>query len=79
MGKLHLATHIVVLVSLEPISGFMLKIKSNSYYWVEKEVSVMSFQTEDKSLWKHCLPEHNGVKQTFTMKILKYFNLPLFK
>ena len=31
-------------------------------------------EREDKPLWKHCLLEHNGIKQSFTMKTLKYFN-----
>ena len=31
-------------------------------------------EREDKPLWKHCLLEHNGIHQSFTMKTLKYFN-----
>ena len=31
-------------------------------------------EREDKPLWKHCILEHNGVQQSFTMKTLKYFN-----
>ena len=31
-------------------------------------------EREDKPLWKHCLLEHNGIHQSFTMKTFKYFN-----
>ena len=31
-------------------------------------------EREDKPLWKHCLLEHNGIHQSFSMKTFKYFN-----